>query len=72
MIIITIDVIDKYTDYNYEAKFRNLKPVSVITPVKMIVNIIRDYRNKYLEKDIYNLLLKDLKDLVIWFNEIEI
>lgn len=67
-----LDVIDKYTDYDYKARYRGLKPVSVITPVKMIVNIIRDYRSKYLEKDIYDLLLKDLKDLVIWFNEIEI
>jgi DNA polymerase elongation subunit (family B) len=70
-----LDVIEKYKKYNYTPKYnKHLGKVSVQTPIKMIVSLIKDTK-KYLEGtglDPCKEILKDLPTLIEWFEKIEI
>jgi hypothetical protein len=67
-----LDIIKKYEAYDYQARFRKIKPVSVMTPVAMVVMMIKDYQAIYIEKEVYPVLLSDLRDMITWFDNIKI
>ena len=73
-----LKIIDKYDKYGYDPRFNNrLKRVSVRTPVKMVILMIRDMMEKIkkdnnADKKAVKEVLNDLISLKDWFKNIKI
>jgi len=70
-----IKEIDKYKILDYQTRFKKrLKPVSVVTPIKMVILLIKDTQEFLKINEIHDVtavktIVKDLKALKIWFEE---
>ena len=65
-----LKIIDKYDEYKYTPQNnKRLKPVSVRTPIKMMVLMIRDHQKQVDEKGIECMIPK-FKYLIKWFNAV--
>lgn len=65
-----LKIIDRYDDFKYTPQYnKRLKPVSVRTPIKMIVLMIKDHQKIINEKGI-EFMIPRIKYLVKWFKQI--
>ena len=62
--------IHKLQEYGYDARYRRLKRVSLVTPIKMIVMMIKDFQKVYDDQAVKQ-VLKELHKLKDWFAAIE-
>lgn len=73
-----LKIIEKFKEYGYDPRFnKRLKRVSVTTPIKMVILMIKDMEEnlKKSERDditAVKAVVKDLRDLKKWFREIEV
>ena len=70
-----LDIIKKYEPYDYKPRFNTrMRPVSVMTPVKMVICLIKDMKKNLERDDItpVKAILNDLEELKTWFGKIEV
>ena len=73
-----LDIIDKYEPYDYKPRFNTrMRPVSVVTPVKMVICLIKDMKKNLENAERYDItpvkaILDDLEGLKTWFGKIDV
>lgn len=66
-----IKIIEKYDKFAYTPMYnKRMKPVSVRTPIKMIVLMIKDHQNEMIKNGGIKSLLPMIKKLPKWFNQL--
>ena len=65
--------IEKFKNHGYDPQYNNrLRRVSVTTPIKMVILMIKDLNKEFDNKTTFKRLMEQLIELKLWFRKIEV